>query len=230
MKLSELHTTCASCKVEYCELGDKENCPKNCPMRCEEYMDTILDRYMDEETHKFYQATKMCTGTEDEMRWTPRLRNFINLAKYMGYKKIGIAFCGYCFNEAKDFSDILRHEGIEVVSAMCLNGGINITKHEVPLPPYAEECGFDPACNPIGQARLMNAQKTDFNIIMGLCAGHDSLFMKYSEAMCTVFALKDPAMLDMPLNALRLMKNYPHIFTDPSPRERREAEEKGENK
>jgi len=43
-------------------------------------------------------------------------------------------------------------------------------------------------CNPIAQARLMNQAKTDFNILMGLCVGHDSLFLKYVKGLTTVLA------------------------------------------
>lgn len=221
----ELHTTCASCKMESCFKGDKENMPKNCPMRCSEYMDSILSKYDSPEIHKFYQATKMCVGTEDEHRYTPRTRAFIDLCKYMGYKKIGMAFCAMFWEEAELYAKILRRNGLEVVSACCLNGGFNETEHDVPLPEVCVKPGFDPACNPIGQAVLLNEQKTEFNVVIGLCLGHDSLFMKYSDAMCTVMAIKDVAMANgNPLNALKLYHNYPEIFMAPSPRERREAE------
>jgi uncharacterized metal-binding protein len=47
------------------------------------------------------------------------------------------------------------------------------------------------SCNPIGQALLLNKVKTEFNIIVGLCVGHDTLFIKYSEAPVTVLIAKD---------------------------------------
>ena len=31
-------------------------------------------------------------------------------------------------------------------------------------------------CNPILQAKLLNKAKTDLNVVVGLCVGHDSLF------------------------------------------------------
>ena len=37
-------------------------------------------------------------------------------------------------------------------------------------------------CNPIAQAKLLNQAKTEFNICLGLCVGHDSLFYRYCEA------------------------------------------------
>ena len=38
-------------------------------------------------------------------------------------------------------------------------------------------------CYPIMQAEVPNREKTEPNIVMGLCVGHDSLFYKYSEAL-----------------------------------------------
>ena len=41
------------------------------------------------------------------------------------------------------------------------------------------------------QALLLNEAKTDLNILMGICVGHDALFCKYSDAPVTTFATKD---------------------------------------
>ena len=40
-------------------------------------------------------------------------------------------------------------------------------------------------CNPIAQAELLNRAETQFNICLGLCVGHDSLFYRYSQAPVT---------------------------------------------
>ena len=67
---------------------------------------------------------------------------------------------------------------------------------------------YEPMCNPIGQAMLLNKAKTKLNIILGLCVGHDSLFIKYSEAPVTVFAVKDRVLAHNPLGALYLSDSY----------------------
>lgn len=41
------------------------------------------------------------------------------------------------------------------------------------------------------RAEFLNKAKTDLNVIIGLCVGHNSLFIKYSEAPVTVLAVKD---------------------------------------
>ena len=37
-------------------------------------------------------------------------------------------------------------------------------------------------CNPILQAMLLNEAGTQFNIVLGLCVGHDSLFFRYARS------------------------------------------------
>lgn len=57
-------------------------------------------------------------------------------------------------------------------------------------------------CNPIAQARLLNKAETDLKIILGLCVGHDSLFLSYAEAPVTVLAVKDRVLAHNPLGAI----------------------------
>jgi uncharacterized metal-binding protein len=63
-------------------------------------------------------------------------------------------------------------------------------------------------CNPIAQAEFLNGEETDFNIVLGLCVGHDTLFFKYSKAPVTVLAVKDRALAHNPLGALYLADGY----------------------
>jgi len=62
--------------------------------------------------------------------------------------------------------------------------------------------------NPIYQAELMNREKTDLNILLGLCVGHDSLFLKYAESPVTVLAVKDRVTGHNPLAAIYLSDSY----------------------
>ena len=53
----------------------------------------------------------------------------------------------------------------------------------------------------IGQAKLLE-EGTEFNIVVGLCVGHDSLFIKYSKAPTTVLIVKDRILAHNPIGAL----------------------------
>ena len=46
-------------------------------------------------------------------------------------------------------------------------------------------------CNPVMQARLLEEEGTDLNIVMGLCVGHDTLFYRHSHAPTTTLVTKD---------------------------------------
>ena len=69
-----------------------------------------------------------------------------------------------------------------------LQGDLGLSfKYEKPV---AQVIGEN-MCNPILQAKILNEAKTELNIVVGLCVGHDSLFYKYSDALVTTAVTKD---------------------------------------
>ena len=48
---------------------------------------------------------------------------------------------------------------------------------------------FEAMCNPVAQAEVLNEAGAEFNILLGLCVGHDSMFFKYATAPCTVLRI-----------------------------------------
>lgn len=134
-----------------------------------------------------------------------RIEETIQLAKKLKYKKLGVVFCGGLTNEAILLNKILENEGFEVVSVNCKTGGI--AKEKIGLKP-SQKVGapdeFEPMCNPIAQAEVMNEEKPDWVILLGLCVGHDTLFIKYCQQPITVLAVKDRVLAHNPLGALYL--------------------------
>jgi uncharacterized metal-binding protein len=63
-------------------------------------------------------------------------------------------------------------------------------------------------CNPILQAKTLNEEHTELNVVIGLCVGHDSLFYKYSEAPVTTLVVKDRVLGHNPVAALYQTKAY----------------------
>jgi uncharacterized metal-binding protein len=63
-------------------------------------------------------------------------------------------------------------------------------------------------CNPVSQAELLNRSGCQFNIVLGLCVGHDSLFFKHSEGLATVLVTKDRVLAHNPVGALYLADTY----------------------
>ena len=126
----------------------------------------------------------------------------------MGYKKLGIAFCGGLAKEAACLHDVLENHGFEVVSVICKVGCTS--KEKIGISDHDKICRgeFEAMCSPIAQAEILNEKHTDFNILLGLCVGHDSIFFKYAEAPTTVFAVKDRVLGHNPLASLYTINMY----------------------
>ena len=127
-------------------------------------------------------------------KWN-RVREIIELCRRMNYKKVGLAFCIGFHKEAKVFCRILRERGLEVESICCKNGSFDKTETGVPEEGKLKPGGFEASCNPIAQAWHLSKTDADLYVVLGLCVGHDSLFMRYasrySDAPVTVLAVKD---------------------------------------
>jgi uncharacterized metal-binding protein len=138
----------------------------------------------------------------------PRVQETCEFAKKMGYKKLGIAFCAGLYPEARALTNILKAQGFEIVSVVCKAG---CTPKEAIGLRDSEKIRigeFESMCNPIIQATLLNEENTDFNIMVGLCVGHDSLFLRYSEAFTTVLISKDRVLAHNPAAALYTVESY----------------------
>lgn len=67
---------------------------------------------------------------------------------------------------------------------------------------------WESMCNPINQAEILNAAAAESNIMVGLCVGHDSLFLKHVRASVTVLVVKDRIFDHNPLAGLYLANSY----------------------
>ena len=123
----------------------------------------------------------------------------------MGYRHLGLVFCGAVHKEAREVCRILEVNGFLVTSGMCKMGGVDKEFLGLSVEEKRNPVPHESMCNPIGQAMVMNQAGTEFNIVMGLCVGHDSLFLKHSAAMCTVFAAKDRVLAHNPMAAVYMI-------------------------
>jgi uncharacterized metal-binding protein len=132
----------------------------------------------------------------------PRILEIIEFAGKMKYKKIGLVFCTALRKEAKVVESLLAANGFTVVSGLCKMGRVPKETLGIRDDQKIRIGCFEAMCNPIAQAFLCNEEKTEFNVMIGLCVGHDSLFLKYADAPCTVFAVKDRLLGHNPLAAI----------------------------
>ena len=149
----------------------------------------------------------------------PRLQEIVEFARRMKYTKIGLVFCIGLRKEAKVVENLLAANGFTVVSGLCKMGRVPKETLGVRDDQKIRIGCFESMCNPIAQAYVMNEEKTEFNVMMGLCVGHDSLFLKYAEAPCTVFAVKDRLLGHNPLAAVYTIDSYYRSLKVPAPKE-----------
>jgi uncharacterized metal-binding protein len=198
--------TCASCNIHACQTGDLSKTPKNCPCLETEDKELTKRHYKEEQNYKIAHNSA-AVEAEGYCRKT-RLEETMDFARKCGFTTLGIAFCIGLKSEAKKLTTILRDNGFIVNSVVCKNQSIPKEFIGIGEDEKVRPGTYEPMCNPIGQAVLLNKSKTDLNIILGLCVGHDSLFIKYSEAPVTVFATKDRVLCHNPMAVLYLADGY----------------------
>ncbi len=57
-------------------------------------------------------------------------------------------------------------------------------------------------------SRIFKFLETEFNIALGLCVGHDSMFYKYSKQMVTTLVAKDRVLAHNPCGAIYCAEGY----------------------
>jgi uncharacterized metal-binding protein len=162
--------------------------------------------YEDEQTRLLAQAAAR-TEAGGYCKET-RVEEIMSFARRLGVSHLGIASCVGLIREARLLQEIFESHGFSVSSVCCKVG--SIPKEEIGL---ADEDKIHPGqyealCNPIGQARLLNAVGTGLNVVVGLCVGHDSLFFSHSKAPVTVLVAKDRVTGHNPAAVLYTSQSY----------------------
>lgn len=185
--MCEKKLSCIDCAVMNCRAEDKQF-PDFCltTNMKEEVLEEAMELYEEDENRR-----SMIAAAEVEYDYYgkfTRIEEIMAYARKMGMKKLGIATCVGLLSESRKLASILRYNGFEVYGIAC-KAGVQ-KKTSVGIPERCNGVGEN-MCNPILQAKMLNDAKTDLNIVVGLCVGHDSLFYKYSDALVTTAVTKD---------------------------------------
>lgn len=208
---------CTKCTMRVCPGERYMEGPENCPTRIRaDTVQEVKERYRDPAFAELARVSSLVEGLSYyHVPWsrgptpqTTRLEEIIRFALKMGYKKLGVAFCVGLSNEAEMLVPILENCGFEVVSVCCKLGGVPKEEIGIKDEEKINPGAYESMCNPICQAEVLNGDGCDFNIMLGLCVGHDSLFLKHAQAPTTVFAVKDRLLGHNPLAALYLSRSY----------------------
>lgn len=202
--MAEIEVQCSYCGKKSCFRGDMSSSPEFCPSKVEpEALASAREKLEDPETRQMAQDV---ARTWKGMAGKNRIELTMEYARNRGYKKLGLAFCVGLSQEAELLSNALINEGFEVISAGCMCGSLCSDDVGLPEEDKIMSGQRQPMCNPIGQAAVLDKEGSQLNIILGLCVGDDTLFIKHSKAPVTVVAVKDFALAHNPLGALYTSK------------------------
>jgi uncharacterized metal-binding protein len=205
----ERELQCPLCGVRACreEPGTKEP-PAFCPTpESTELLASIKAQYLEDDTLRTFAAESARTEAAGYCRRT-RIEEIMDFARRMGYRRLGIAHCSGLMQEAKVAREIFQAGGFEVHAICCKVGSFG--KEEVGLADSEKvrPGQYEALCNPLAQAALLHEAGTQFNVVMGLCVGHDSLFFMHSKAPVTVLVAKDRVLGHNPVAALYNAHSY----------------------
>lgn len=176
---------CDLCKDQICYQG--KSCLKDGGNAVELY---------EAEDRKLHRVAALIEGSY-YMKKT-RVEELILFSLEMGYERLGVAFCIGLKEEAAVLCSYLRTH-FEVFSVCCKICGIS--KDQLNLKKIIEDKD-EVMCNPIFQAKKLAECRTDLNVTVGLCIGHDILFNRHSKAPVTALVVKDRVLAHNPVGAI----------------------------
>ena len=203
--MAEKQIFCSYCASKPCTMGDVSEAPKFCPtVTRPELIEQAKLELEDPENRSMAQDV---ARTWKQLGKLTRIEETVLYAKLRGYQKLGLAFCVGLSDEARMLTNVLLNEGFEVAAATCMCGAIS--SDDIGLPEEDKiVAGFrQPMCNPIGQAAVLDGEACQLNVLLGLCVGDDTLFIKHSKAPVTVLAVKDRVLANNPLGVLYTSRN-----------------------
>ena len=207
--------TCAECRRVACGSGDAEAYPRDCPSR-EPGRDELLALYQDGRDRHLARNAALVEA-HGYCRLT-RIEEIMDFARRMGFHRLGIAHCVGLMQESKAARDIFVAGGFEVFTVCCKAGSIDKEKVGIRDEEKVRPGQYEAMCSPVGQAALLAKAGTDFNVVIGLCVGHDSLFFMHSKAPATVLVAKDRVLGHNPVAALYTSHSYYRRLTEQEPR------------
>ena len=198
--------SCTDCGVKNCSTR-KGSYPEFCPTVAltDEEIEKVTDLYVKNKKNRKVAVAAAEVEGGFYVKYT-RVEEIIEFAHRIGAKKIGIATCVGLLEESRIFAQILRINGFEVYGISCKVASQNKTSIGIPEA-YTCQTG-QVMCNPIMQAKLLNKQNVDLNVVVGLCVGHDSLFYKYANGLTTTLVTKDRVLAHNPAAALYQARAY----------------------
>jgi uncharacterized metal-binding protein len=219
---------CAQCPYDWSERychGEPGKAPQNCPsLRHRDCVRQSLNEIASGEVREFARQASIQEaagyghrdqGYQGVRAIKPRIVETVEFARRMHYQRIALVFCVGLRREAAVVQEIFTNQGLEVISIVCKVGAVPKEALGLSGEQKIVADGFESMCNPIAQALIANDHQAQFNVLLGLCVGHDSLFLRYARAPCTVLAVKDRLLGHNPLAAIHQYESYYRYLKQP---------------
>jgi uncharacterized metal-binding protein len=158
----------------------------------------LIEKYnsLDENDKKILNSSY--ETVRDTKASASRVEEIKEFCKKMGYNRIGIAFCKGLRKYGEELDKIFSKD-FEVYSVCCDVCGLKRDEINVPkMTDNPEEL----ACNPLGEAQVLNDKNVDFVVMVGFCLGHDILFYKNIKAPITTLIVKDRKFRNKSIDAI----------------------------
>jgi len=206
---------CALCGVKACTAApETKDPPAFCPMPAEPELLAEVERaYLSDPELRRMALESARTEAAGYGRAT-RVEEIMDFARRMGWHRLGIAHCVGLMQEAKSARDIFLAGGFEVRTVCCKAGSIDKERVGIRDEEKVRPGQYEAMCSPVGQAALLHKAGTQFNVLIGLCVGHDSLFFMHSKAPVTVLVAKDRVLGHNPAAALYTSHSYYRRLTE----------------
>jgi len=172
---------CAECGSQACRAGRADVAPEACPMHGD--FPAFEELYADADQRRMAYEAALVEAL-GYCHWT-RLHEIAELARRMELRRVGIGHCPDMAREAALAAAYLRDH-----------------KLDVRLPPERLDC------DPLQQARRFAREKTQLNIVAGMCAGHEAIFIRASRAPVTILVVRDTRFRHNPAAALYTSDTY----------------------
>lgn len=227
---SPINPACAACDLPPAQrtcMSPKGKGPENCP--------TLTQRPLLKEANQAYASDPIrtfakqascqeaaCYANRQQKPYVlqptkSRIVEICEFAHRMRYDHLGLAFCIGLRSEARQVAEVFQTNDLKVTSVACKAGRTPKSDLDLASRDTIALDSREAMCNPVFQARLLNRQETQLNVLLGLCVGHDSLFFKYAQAPTTVLAVKDRVTGHNPLAAIYLCDSYYAKIKKPDP-------------
>lgn len=226
--MEDKQAQCAVCPYEWQErFCRKEHgkAPDNCPsLRHRDLVNQATGEFQSADIFEFARQASIQEaegygdrhlGYDSVRPIKPRILEIIEFAKRMKYRRLALVFCVGLRREAKTVHEIFEQHGFDMISVVCKVGSVPKDILGLSEDQKIVAHTFESMCNPVLQALIANHYKSEFNVLLGLCVGHDSLFFRYAKAPCTVLAVKDRLLGHNPLAAIYQYDGYYRYLKSP---------------